>query len=300
MEKRKLEEIEFHNKVRDNRLRADDDLYDYYWSNRKFYSVTRSSQSYVQNLIAGRRGKVLDYCCGDGGMSIRLAQQGLDVTGIDISDVSIENCKQAAVAENVTDKTRFLVMDAENLEFPDASFDVILCIGVLHHLDVNRAFPELARVLKPDGIVIAQEALANNPLIQWYRNLTPQLRTEWEAKHILGPKELDIARKYFGNINVRFFHLAVLAAVPLRQALVFKPLLSALEMVDDVLLSLPLIQAQAWQMVFTLTKPGQQSPQASFVAAHERDQRRAVKGALALGALALVWKWASRRRNATT
>lgn len=297
MEKRKQDEVDFHNKVRDMRLGDDANLHDYYWSNRRFYSVTQSSRGYLHYLLTRRKGKVLDYCCGDGGTSIFLAKQGMDVTGIDISDVSIENCKRFAISEGVAEKTSFLVMDAENTELADASFDIIVCAGVLHHLDINRAFPELARLLKPDGIVIAQEALANNPLIQWYRDRTPHLRTEWESKHILGLKELDMARQYFGQIDVRYFHLAVLAAVPFRNTSLFRPLLRALEFVDDALLRLPVVQTQAWQMIFTLSQPGQPSPQTSFVEAQKSAEKRLFMSTVALGVAGLAWKWASRQKK---
>ena len=38
------------------------------------------------------------------------------------------------------------------------------------------------------------EALSVNPLIQLYRNSTPEMRTEWEKNHILGPKDLKFAK----------------------------------------------------------------------------------------------------------
>jgi len=190
-------------------------------------------------------------------------------------------------------------MDAENTDFPDASFEIIVCNGVLHHLDVNHAFPELARLLKPDGIIIAQEALASNPLIQWYRERTPHLRTEWEMKHILGLEELDIARAYFGHIDVRYFHLAVLVAVPLRNTPLFRPLLGMLEAIDSVFLKLPVIQTQAWQMIFTLSKPRRPSPQNSFVEKQKIAGKRLFIGSVVLGALGLAWKQASRQKSDT-
>ena len=101
-------------------------------------------------------------------------------------------------------------MDAERLAFQDRSFDVIVVNGVLHHLELREAYVELARVLKKNGRIMCIEALAHNPLINLYRRKTPHLRTEWEVDHILRMRDIEIARKYFGKVRVRFFHLASL------------------------------------------------------------------------------------------
>lgn len=296
MEKRKQQEIDFHNKIRDIALREDQEAYNYYWSNKKFYSITRKSTKFYNDWLVqkGQDKKVLDYCCGDGDISISLAKQGFEVVGIDISGVSIENCRRAAIQENVSDKTTFDVMDAENMEFDDDSFDLIVCSGVLHHLDLTKAFPELARVLKPNGEIICIEPLAYNPLIQLYRKRTPHLRTEWEAEHILTLADLDLARKYFGQVEVKFFHLATLAAVPFRNIPWFDALLGWLETVDEIILSFSVIQTQAWQMIFTLSQPNQPSTQGSFVMAKRQVEKKLLVGTLALaGLIGAVLTWRS-------
>lgn len=257
MEERKRKEAEFHNKLRAKALKEDKTKYEYLTSNRKFYSVVRSSRAFINEWLLQRcpNKKVLDYCCGDGGVSLFLAKNGAEVTGIDISKVSIEAAKKGAIGEGVEKNTSFWVMDAENLDFEDNYFDIIFCGGVLHHLDIQRAYPELARVLKPSGEIICGEPLAYNPIIQLYRKMTPHLRTEWEAEHILNRGSIELAKKYFGKVETRFFHLATLAAVPFRNLAGFSSILSLLESVDGVLLKLPILKWQAWQIVFILSQP---------------------------------------------
>jgi SAM-dependent methyltransferase len=127
---------------------------------------------------------------------------------------------------------------------------------VLHHLDLPRAYAELARVLKPDGVVVATEALKHNLVIQAYRKFTPHLRTEWEVDHILGRQEIGMARKYFGDVRVRrFFHLTTLAAMPLTGTKFLEPMRRMLYACDSVLLRLPGLRWQAWMAVFTLSAP---------------------------------------------
>lgn len=197
----------------------------------------------------------MDYCCGLGQISLQLASHGASVIGIDISPKSVETAGQLLADAGYSEQSRFAVMDAEKLEFPDDSFDVIVCSGVLHHLDTSRAFPELSRVLKPSGKIICIEALAYNPLIQWYRNRTPHLRTEWEKDHILNHRDLKIARKSFQKLSTRYFHFAAIAAAPFHEKWIFRPVLAFGNFLDDIILAIPLVRLLAWQMVFVLSMP---------------------------------------------
>lgn len=228
------------------------------FSNMKFYSITRSSFAYRDALLFDRiKGAVaLDYCCGNGEVAIEMAKKGASrVVGIDISPVAIENANALAKAAGVHGICDFAVMDAEHTEFADGTFDLIHEYGALHHLELPAAFTELSRILKPDGKLVCTEALRHNPLIHWYRKLTPRLRTQWEVEHILGIPEIESGKKYFEALNLCTFHLAVLAAVPFRRVFLFKYLLGLLNLLDRALLSLPFLRQMAWIAVFEYRRP---------------------------------------------
>jgi ubiquinone/menaquinone biosynthesis C-methylase UbiE len=270
VEKRKQIERDFHNKIR---LTTDDiHVADTRWSpsmegtiknnplwiNMKYYSIERKSREFVlgwfNNNCKGKR--VLDYCAGNGEDGVYIAKHGAEkVTGIDISDVSIENCKSLADKNEVSNKTEYLISDAENTGFDDNSFDVITEYGALHHLDREKAFPEMARILKADGKIICNEALAHNPLIHLYRKKTPDLRTEWEVEHIMRKEDFIVAEKYFGKVELHFFHLLTLTAVPFRKIPGFSLFLNLLEKLDAILLRMPGMKWWAWQVVFVLSEP---------------------------------------------
>lgn len=213
-EDRKNKEAQLHDKLRDEKLKGDFLEFERLTSNLKFYSVTKRSSDFIKKkMLKDYQGKkVLDYCCGEGEVSVSLAKQGIEIIGIDISDVSIEKSKKLAAENAVFDRTSFFVMDAEQTTFPDNYFDAVFCGGVLHHLDIEKAFKEIARILKPEGQVICDEPLAYNPAFQLYRKLTPHLRTKWEAEHILTKKEIELAGKYFGKVEKKFFHLIYLSS----------------------------------------------------------------------------------------
>lgn len=146
-------------------------------------------------------------------------------------------------------------MDAENLTFEDNTFDVIVCSGVLHHLNLANAYPQLARVLKPSGAILCVEALGHNPFISLYRKLTPHLRTKWEAEHILKMKDIHLARRYFGKIDMKFFHLFTIFGLPLQNTSCFDSALTLLERIDSTVLKVPFLQLMAWQIIFELGLP---------------------------------------------
>jgi len=261
MEIRKLQEKAFHNAWRDD-LDVSPERTNLIAANRKWYSIVRSSKAFTEKLLFGmcKGKKVLDYCCGNGTMSCQIAGMGAaSVTGIDISEISIQNARRHAIAEKLDSKTEFLAMDAENMSFPNNFFDVIYEAGVLHHLSLKNAYSELARVLKPDGECLCVEALGHNKLAQLYRRRTPSLRTKWETEHILLKKDLDMAKKYFNKVRILgFFHLSALLAVPFRNTRAFDFILRFFEITDKLILKIPFIRWQAWQVIFILAEPKRQ------------------------------------------
>lgn len=275
MEERKRKEIEHSDRRRsivkayeyhtdaagrpDGNFVREGEEYARHFSNMKFYSVTRSSMAWRDSLLFdGIAGAVaLDYCCGNGEVAVEMARRGAKkVVGIDISDVAVRNATELARVMGVGDVCEFRVMDAERTDFPDGAFDVVHEYGALHHLDLQEAFRELSRILKPDGKLVCTEALRHNPLIHLYRKLTPHLRTKWEAEHILGFPEIRSGAAFFGGVSIRPVHLAALVAVPFRKTFLFGPMLSVLEAVDGLLLSIPGIRRFAWVAVVRYDKPG--------------------------------------------
>jgi len=258
MEERKHKERELHNLLRSEELMSLQD-FKAYSSYKKWYSIIRSSDTFLKEWLIKKcpEKRVLDYCCGNGIMSLRIAKMGAnEVIGIDISEISIKNAWNATAKEGIDNRVQFIVMDAENMEFDNNAFDIVYEAGVLHHLNLERAYSEIARVLKPDGQCICVEALGHNPFIHYYRKRTLHMRTEWEVEHILQKKDIERAKTFFNNVKILgFFHLAAIGAVPFRNLPLFDTMLSVLDTVDKVLLILPLLKWQAWQVIFMLSEP---------------------------------------------
>jgi SAM-dependent methyltransferase len=248
---RKKKELEFHDRDRDRKQigTLDKDTYERFYGNKKYYQATALSKSYVDNWIArNAAGKVfLDYACGNGENALKAARAGASLSiGIDISRVSVVNATEDARVQGLSANTVFVQADAENTQLPDSSVDTIICSGMLHHLDLSYAFPELRRILAPGGKILAVEALDYNPMIKLYRKLTPDMRTEWEKAHILDLSDVKFASRFFDVKDVRFWHISSIVAPHMNFAL---PVLNGL---DKLLTRLPGVRLMAWIFTFEL------------------------------------------------
>jgi SAM-dependent methyltransferase len=219
----------------------------------KFYAAVQRSRSYYINQVLKDVGglDVLEYGCGINADGIEIAEAGARVTGIDISKVAVEQSAELAEQSGVSDRVDYRVMNAEELAFQDDSFDRVCGTGILHHLDLGRAYAEIRRVLRPGGAAVFYEPLGHNPLINRYRNKTPELRTPDE--HPLLVDDIKNARKYFGDVRATFFHLTSIALVPLRNSALFKPLYALAEGLDRILMAaFPPLKSWGWMVVIEM------------------------------------------------
>ena len=101
--------------------------------------------------FAATRGlRVLEIGCGLGTDGAQFAKAGADYTGVDLTEAAVELARKRFELFNLPGT--FLTADAENLDFKDASFDLVYSHGVLHHTpDTARAVREIYRVLRPNG-----------------------------------------------------------------------------------------------------------------------------------------------------
>src|SRR5919197_819367 len=101
---------------------------------------------------APRAAQVLEVGCGPGRLSILLAKQGRDVTGLDLDPAMVERARinAAAIPWNADGAPSFVVGDVATMPFPDSAFDLVVSTLSMHHWDDAAAgLAEIARVLRP-------------------------------------------------------------------------------------------------------------------------------------------------------
>jgi len=237
-----------------------------------FTSVTAVENQHILDAFGNLEGlTVLDYGCGAGEGGVFLAKRGARVVAVDVSARSLEIAQKLAQLNGVTIETRLVT--GEGIPAGDDEFDRIYGNGVLHHVSLDKAIPELSRVMKPSAIGCFIEPLPYNPLINVYRKIAKEVRTPDEQP--LSFEQIESFRSHFDLVTHREFWLTTLAVFlkfylwdrvnPNRErywkktytdAARIAPLFQPLQRIDDKLLAgAPLIGRLCWTTVVTVGKP---------------------------------------------
>lgn len=113
----------------------------------------------IDLLPKGEVRDILDIATGTGDFAIAALRCGADkVTGVDISEAMLAAGRKKIIRKGLEDKIKLLSGDAENLAFPEASFDaVISAFGVRNFENTRAGIEEMFRVLRPEGTIVVLE-----------------------------------------------------------------------------------------------------------------------------------------------
>lgn len=195
--------------------------YEQYFAHQRPYAAVRD----FMGDIGGKR--ILDYACGTGWTSVFFARSGAQCHGIDISAKSIAVANRTAVINEVGSRCDFRVGSGENLPYADETFDFVFGNAALHHVDLEMAPGEIARVLKPGGKAAFIDDLRYHPVLWLYRHIARRKHTLFEAPLIL--RDLEWFAGSFSEIKAETFD--ILNLMPKRERVA-----SVLTKVDDALL----------------------------------------------------------------
>jgi ubiquinone/menaquinone biosynthesis C-methylase UbiE len=153
----------------------------------------RWEKEILGHLPVGEKLKVLDVGCGSGFFSILLAQNGHNVTGIDLTENMIMDAQKLADKEGVS--VLFQVMDAEKLAFSNHNFDLVISRNLTWTLpNPEQAYKEWLRVLKPGGLLLNYDA-------EYAGSRTERLQVS-NAHQDLPPELLEQCRKIYNMLAI--------------------------------------------------------------------------------------------------
>ena len=131
------------------------------------------------------RGRALDVGCGTGALAARLAGAGYETTGVDPSAGMLEVLRSRAP------QVQAQVATGTDLPFPDGTFDVVLCVAVLHHIAepgaVRATLAEMVRVARPGGRVLVWD---HNPRNPYWRSLMARVPQDTGEERLIPEREL--------------------------------------------------------------------------------------------------------------
>jgi len=217
-----------------------------------------------------RDRRILDVGAGLGESSVYFALQGALVTATDLSPGMVDTAVRLGESYGVS--VEAVLSPAEELCVPSDTFDMVYCANTLHHVpDKEGLFREMRRVLKKGGRFFTMDPLGYNPVIEVYRHMANQVRTQDEAPLTFAITKL--ADRYFDDVQHREFWIAGLSlflkyyfvdGIHPNQDRYWKRIYREtnkslwwwlpLRSIDTVLCRIPMLRAMAWNMVMSGTK----------------------------------------------
>ena len=238
---------------------------------------TAPEMRHIRRTLGDLRGKtLLDIGCGLGEASVYFALEGATVTATDISPGMCEATQRLAELNGTQLETH--VSAAEDLGLENRQFDIIYTGNTLHHADTAVMMDRLMPHLKADGTFVSWDPIAYNPVINVYRAMADEVRTEDE--HPLRLRDIrDITDRfhradtawYWLTANFVFVLLAITKIGRFHQTRMWKAVIDEsdrwnwiyqpLAALDRVLLKvLPFLRPLCWNVVIIAQQPRSAAP----------------------------------------
>jgi ubiquinone/menaquinone biosynthesis C-methylase UbiE len=178
---------------------------DLYQLDSVYARVIQHRQSLALDWVAqvvGARARALEVGCGAGFLAAELASRGLTVYAIDSVPKMVQLTEERLSARGLSAIATAAVGDANHIDAPDASFDLVTALGVIDWVpSASGALGEMARVLRPGGHLICS---AGHPaalafLLDPLKNaaLAPALRAVKQALEAVGLRKPRSGQRFY-------------------------------------------------------------------------------------------------------
>jgi 2-polyprenyl-3-methyl-5-hydroxy-6-metoxy-1,4-benzoquinol methylase len=158
--------------------------------------------------------RILEVGCGSGTLSTYLALRGARAVGVDVSGGMLQLARRRADLNGVADRVELFESAVEDLAEPDASFDAVLANQVLHHLDLPRAMPNIARLVGDRGVAMFAEPVLFVPEVvrraRYSKGVTRVFpsRADTPDERSIDERDLTVIRSAFAYSEMHPFQLS--------------------------------------------------------------------------------------------
>lgn len=147
---------------------------------------TGETPSFPTDFEAGEilfptKGRALDIACGRGGASLWLARRGLQVRGVDVSKVAVEQARTSAAQCGLTERAQFDVVDLDHGLPPGPAVDVVIC----HRFRAPHLYRAMSERLAAGGVLAVSVLSECDAAAGRYRAAPGELLAAFDHLHVL-------------------------------------------------------------------------------------------------------------------
>ena len=129
------------------------------WHDEKLFDIFFGREyAMLVDRVVLHGPRVLELGCGEGSLAITLAQHGLSVTALDLSDSRLARGREKAKAVRVADRIEFRAADLNTVKLPANTYSCVVAHDSLHHvLSLDHLLSEVAQSLMTDGAFVVMD-----------------------------------------------------------------------------------------------------------------------------------------------
>jgi SAM-dependent methyltransferase len=157
------------------------------------------ARAFYERLGVQPGSQLLDVACGSGQLALLAARDGVDVIGVDIAENLIARANARAAAGQL--RACFQVADAEELPFPDASFNVVVSlVGAMFAPRPHRVASEFVRVCAPEGTIAMANWTAGGFVGQMFKTISRYIAPSGVPSPLLWGDEATVEQRFGAEV----------------------------------------------------------------------------------------------------
>ena len=162
--------------------------------------------------------KVLDCGAGFGELAVWLGTKDAQVTALDVSPKCLEVLSKRSAHYGVSKNVTGRLLPLEQIDYGDASFDMVTGVFILHHVMLDKCMPQIHRVLRTGGKAFFLETSANSKLLMFCRKHVVGrfgiAKYQDEIEYPLTPGDIEyISRVFEGRCKVHYLPFTFLRMI---------------------------------------------------------------------------------------